>query len=269
MKATGAGAALILAAVTVGGGVLPAAAADAAFENYVLSKYVWRGHVYSDDWVYEPALSLSASNGFGAYVWGNLDITDVNTTEAEDTQWKPTELDLTLFYGLPLEGPVAVEVGVAQYTYPHPKETSGSTREAYVKAGLDTLLSPSLTVFYDFDEADGFYAVAGLSHTVEFSETLSLTAGTTLGWGDASYNDFYFSYEPEVEGCPCAVDADKAALNDFNVNLELAWQATDALTLSALGQYMTMVDDTLRRGADEIHGANDAWVGGVKAVWTF
>ena len=259
--------AVLAAGMGLGAGA--AVGADVTFENYVLSKYVWRGHVYSDDWVYEPAFDIAAKNGFGAYFWGNVDLTDVNSTAEEDVQWKPTEMDLTLYYGLPIEGPVSVELGLAQYTYPHPSESSGSTREVYVKAEADTLLAPSLTVYYDFDEADGFYLTAGLSHTQELNEKLSLIGGVSVGYGDASYNDFYFSFAGAGPDCPCAVDANDAAFNDFNATLELAWKATEQLTLSALGQYMTVLDDTLRDGANKIHGTDEAWVGGVKAAWAF
>jgi hypothetical protein len=62
-------------------GEAPAASADLS----VLSNYVWRGYVLSDDsLVIQPSVTVGYK-GFGLNLWGNLDSDFVGTDEADWT----------------------------------------------------------------------------------------------------------------------------------------------------------------------------------------
>ena len=129
------------------------------------SKYLWRGQNLVDGAVVQPEGSLSYG-GFSGTVWANYDADD-------GEEW--TELDYTLDYttslgildsGLDL---VALSVGYTYYTFPN-LEGGDFSQEVYLAAALDAVLSPSLAVYYDFEEGDGMYYELGIGHSIGLGE---------------------------------------------------------------------------------------------------
>jgi hypothetical protein len=51
---------------------------------------------------------------------------------------------------------------------------------------MDTLLSPSVVVYHDFDEGDGTYYEASASHSIPL-DTLSLNLSGTVGYNDGQW----------------------------------------------------------------------------------
>jgi len=168
--------------------------AEAAFT--LASRYVWRGQTLSEGLVLQPSITASWG-GFSANLWSNIDL---DAVEEDDDDIVLNETDLTLSYDLAL-GPVGVTLGVIHYDF-----DGGDTQEAFVSAAYDTFLSPSLTVFYDFDEGDGAFAVLAVEQEIPVTDAFALTAGASLGMNfkdkamgqNAAGDDFTGLYYGEV-----------------------------------------------------------------------
>lgn len=237
--------------------------AEANASLSLLSGYMWRGQLASDEAVLQPSLTAKDANGFSFNAWANMDLTDNNSLtvydatgagtkkDAENEFW---EYDLTLAYALPLKGPVTASLGVIQYTFP---VLGASTREVYGTVGLNTLLTPTLSVYYDFDAADGFYGNFGVSHSFTLCDPLTLGLSASVGYATSDYNSFYFG-------------VDDSALNDVNVGATLGYAVSKALTLSASVTYTTLPDGDISDGALAIGYDDDsAIIYGATASYNF
>ncbi len=167
---------------------LPVLAVDVSVDTAVNSKYIWRGIVLNDHTVFQPGVTVGG-NGFSFNVWGNMDLTD-----DYDHEFEFNEIDYTLSYDWERSG-VAWSVGVISYTFPNTQLSS--TMEAYAGFTLtDVRFSPSATLYYDFDQVEGFYLELGGSHSFENGVSL----GVVLGYGSEDYVDAYFVNEGESGG---------------------------------------------------------------------
>jgi hypothetical protein len=148
----------------------PSASADIA----ILSKYVWRGQELSrDSMVIQPSMTISYM-GFSGNIWGNLD-TDQYKNDDEDNNWNET--DLTLSYGTGF-GMLSVEGGYIYYGL----DGCDDSQEIYVSLGLDTFLSPSLTIYKDIDSYQHYYFLLGISHAFEITEKVSLELSGSVSY---------------------------------------------------------------------------------------
>lgn len=127
----------------------------------IMSDYMWRGFNLGDKGVVQPAQGL-AYGGFGANLWSNY---DMDREELNET-------DMTLNYAFSVEN-FGFEAGYIYYGL----DGSDDTQEIYLSAGYDTLLSPSLAVYYDFDRGNGAYVEASIGHSFEFENGISLGLG--------------------------------------------------------------------------------------------
>jgi hypothetical protein len=173
---------------------LVSAEEEVAFEATAdfFSRYVWRGQNLVDDWVFQPGVSVSYA-GFTAGIWGSLDLTDENGFEGDFT-----EVDYSLDYSGEVPGIDLLGFSVGAIYYDFPNTGVDGTTELYWGFSADVLLSPSLTVYHDVDEADGTYISASIGHSIENIAGLdsgfpiSLELGASIGWGSSQYNEFYW-----------------------------------------------------------------------------
>ena len=70
----------------------------------------------------------------------------------------------------------------AGYIY-YALNAANDTQEVYLSASYDTLLKPTLTAYYDFDEGNGAFIVASIGHSIEVAKGINLNLGAS-----ASYN---------------------------------------------------------------------------------
>jgi len=207
----------------------------------VYSKYVWRGINLVDDFVFQPALDLSA-HGFGVNVWGNLDLTDVN-----GDQWRFSEWDLTAVYSFSLE-PVEFVVGAAAYFFP---TTTGDTIELFLRVGVDTILSPALILYQDVDEVDGTYLALSIGHTFEDPFRAGEEAGlspeitATIGYGSSKHNEAYYG------------DRD-SGFTDLTLDLMLPYRLSKVTTVAASLHYSSLLTSGIR---DRFDDADNFWFG--------
>lgn len=223
----------------------PTALAEATLAN----GYVWRGQVYNDEAVVQPSFTLG-KGPFSINTWGNYNLTDSITEDAPDF----SELDLTFAYSKTV-GNVALGAGLIEYSFPN--GTVPSTREVYATVGLPTLLIvPTLSVYYDFDEADGFYGTFALTYSHSIADKATLALFASLGAATSDYNAFYFGVEED-------------ALNDLNAGASLAIPVTKSLTITPAVQYTALPDSKIEEGATGLYKDKDFVLGSIKASYAF
>lgn len=150
-------------------------AEDAKASGYtsvdVMSNYVWRGQKLSNSYVIQPSVGITYGN-FGANIWANLD----SDPEAlgVDNRFKHTETDLTATYGFSFDK-LSLTAGYIYYAL----EGTNDTQEVYLSAGYDMLLSPALTVYYDFVEGNGGFLVASIGHSIAITKDIPLNLGAS------------------------------------------------------------------------------------------
>ncbi len=218
----------------------PAAAlgpVDASARVGMFSKYVWRGMVVTDDPVLQPEASLGIM-GFGADVWGNMDLTDFHRTEddPDGLQGQLNEIDYTLRYdvSLPL---LQLGAGLVHYTFPN--TDADATTEIYASVAANVLFSPSVAIYYDIDEIDGGYLQLGASHALPVSPVTDLQLSTSLGYGSADYVQGYF-----VTGLPEGTLTDlDAGPTDLQLTAELPYHPLPMVTLTPSVTYSTLLGD--------------------------
>lgn len=169
----------------------PAALAEIEVEGDayvgVYDKYLWRGIDLSGGQpVAQGGVDVSAK-GFTFSIWSNIDLSGPNSDEA-------TETDFVLDYSTDIGELVSLSVGDIFYTF---GPDGGSTHELYLGAALNTVLSPTFTVYYDWDEAstadlDGLFYTLAVGHDVELATGLGLSLGAAINYSQESpfvFND--------------------------------------------------------------------------------
>jgi uncharacterized protein (TIGR02001 family) len=176
----------------------PAAALEVSGDAYagVFSEYVWRGWALSGGLpVIQGGVDFSAK-GFTLGYWSNFQTT---TDPGEGFRSNEiTETDVTLDYTHTFGEMVSVSVGHIFYAL----DGINDTNELYLGVALDTLLSPSFKVYYDYDEANetGLFYAASIGHSFDLMDKLSLSLGALVSYNDESdystgnYNDWH-NYE--------------------------------------------------------------------------
>ncbi len=146
------------------------------------SKYIWRGQNFTDGPVTQPSVNLSYKR-FTLSAWGNLELDNINSN-----RWNITETDITLDYTSYLPGQKVVEYSFGFIRYDFPNTSFDNTTEIYAGLGLKTSFNPYIKLYRDIDEADGTYVSVGISESLWHG----FDVGASLGWGDRSYNNFYW-----------------------------------------------------------------------------
>lgn len=147
-----------------------------------VSKYVWRGIPQTQEAAVQPSLTLAHASGLSANFWASQDL------DAGETR----EHDYTLNYTW--SGRATMNAGYIYYAFPN--TTYASTSELYINTVLPGKLSPSLSLNYDLDEADGFYLALSGGCPIPLggrkSSAACMNVSARLGFGSADYNKFWF-----------------------------------------------------------------------------
>lgn len=200
-----------------------------------VSKYVWRGLVLNPDPAVQPSVTFAHPSGWSFNVWASMDTTDAGIGIGYgDKSGSFTEIDYTLNYAFSALGK-SMNAGVVAYTFPH--TNFDETSELFYNVGFGGMLSPSLSLNYDFDQVDGLYAALGVSHSVDMplgeNKTVPLSFAAKIGYATADYNDFYFGGN------------DKAAFTDAMISVS-APIAMGGFKLTPTLYYTMVVDSDLR-----------------------
>lgn len=163
----------------------------------VYDKYLWRGIDLSDSTAVTQGAAELSAGGFTLGVWANAQL----GTDGAYDGGEINEVDVTLEYGFDLGEMLSLTVGNVTYLL----KDLNDTNEAYVGATVNTLLSPTLTVYWDWDEAkeNGLFYSAAVSHTFEPCSHTGINLGALVSYNDESdysvgdYSDWH-NYELSV-----------------------------------------------------------------------
>jgi hypothetical protein len=178
----------VLAAVvlTAGMGVGSLQAQDESpvsfeFTTAFVNQYIWRGFVLNDTPSMQPGFSVGYKD-FTVSTWSNISHTGPN-----GQTW--TEHDFTVDYTKAF-GKHSVSGGYINYAFPDIESGNGRyTNELYVGYAYDTFLSPSITMYGDFDEGDGLYYLFSMGHSIALPKGLSLNPSVGLGLNQGQWID--------------------------------------------------------------------------------
>lgn len=206
----------------------------------VLSSYIWRGQELSRHSVVIQPSVTAGYKGFTVNVWGNLD-TDPYSAEDEEYSSNYTETDVTLSY---MHKFGIVSAGLGYIYYGLAAATPGGTdlldsQELFVSLGLDTILSPTLTVYKEIDHYHQWYATLGLSHTFALHEKVGLKLAATASYLKSDDETTY----PEFDSDSLATDDKFNNLHDGVISVALPVSVTGHITITPMLSYVFPLSD--------------------------
>lgn len=218
------------------------------------SKYVWRGQECFDGSVFQPSVGI-AKGGWSFGIWGSMDLEDDNNNSSEFT-----EIDYTIDYSGEISGVEGLGYSVGGILYDFPNNggdpETDSTFELYVGLCMDTLLSPSVTIYQDV-KSDGTYVSLAAGHSIELDEDLALDLGASLGWGSDKYSEAYWG-----------AYTDDAALNDLALSASLPLSFGE-VSVTPTVAYVMIVDSDIEDGLDAADADSDFFFAGVSVSMEF
>ncbi|MBX3096168.1 MAG: hypothetical protein KF812_04845 [Fimbriimonadaceae bacterium] len=163
---------------------------EVTFDLPVFNKYVWRGANLSNGAVLQPSLTFGL-NGWNLVFWGNYELTNTNGNRG---RFDEIDTDLS-FSGESGHG--AWTLGFIYYDFPN--TGAAPTSEVYGQFAFARDWTPTVSAYFDVDQADGFYLNLEASRTMEgltFAEgipAIDFTYGAAVGYGDKKHNNFYYN----------------------------------------------------------------------------
>jgi len=131
-----------------------------------LSAYIWRGQQLSkNSLVIQPSATFSYK-GFSANIWANYD-TDLHE-ELEELD-NLNETDYTISYEHDF-GMISASIGYIYYALNQAEDS----QEFYFSATMNTILSPTLTVYREFAHYPSTYLTLDVSHSSDVGNGISL-----------------------------------------------------------------------------------------------
>jgi hypothetical protein len=211
----------------------------------LMSNYVWRGQKLSNSIVVQPSTGITYG-GFGANLWANY---DADTKEQNET-------DLTVNFSNSVDK-FSYDVGYIYYAL---DGSENDTQEVYVTVGYDVILSPSLTVYLDFDEGDGAFIVASVGHTFELPRKLSVDVGASVSY--------------DAGNSVMGTDSDGDDINAFyngDISASLTIPVTDVITAGPMIAYSFPLSNDAEDAIEAISDDGDSHIiyGGINVSLSF
>ncbi len=224
---------VLVAALILTTSLVPTAMAAIEVEGDVYAgyydKYLWRGFdLSSGKHVLQPGVDVSFK-GFTLSYWSNVLLDDGELSET----------DITVDYSFDVNELVSLNVGNIYYNLSGDKDVAAATadtNELYLAVGLNTLLSPSLTAYWDYDEADqdGLFYQASVGHSFEVMESLALNLAAL-----ASYNQSSDYAIGNFDG-----------FHNYELSLSADYAVTDQVSISPLFLYSSPISDESKAAID-------------------
>jgi hypothetical protein len=144
------------------------------------------------------------------------------------------EIDMTLSYDIEF-GPVSLGT---RYIY-YGLDGLNDTEEIYLSVGIDTILSPTFTVYREIAHAPAWYLSFGLSHSFELPKDITLDLAGSVG--------YYYSDDaddlPEYTGGLVAKNDAYRSLHDVLVSVGLTIPVTEYISISPVLSYSFPLTD--------------------------
>jgi hypothetical protein len=240
-----------------------------------LNQYIWRGYELSrNSMVIQPSMTIGY-NGFSANFWGNLDTKPYSPADRSYTgTWNET--DFTLSYAKTL-GLFNIGGSYAYYSLASMNKDAADrndSQELAATVSLNTLLSPSLTVYKEIDHYRNWYFLLGISHVVEFNKMISLKLAASASYLLSTDADTY----PKFDSNATATTDKFNNFHDGSVSASLPIKATDRITITPTLSYLFPLTGDAK---DEMKGLglkgaalpserdSSFLVGGITASFTF
>jgi hypothetical protein len=205
-----------------------------------LSSYIWRGQELTrNSIVVQPSATISYK-GFSFNVWGNLD-TKPYSAATDNYAGKYTETDFTLSYSKAL-GIVQVGGGYIYYALGAPYSGAAApldSQEIFVTVGLNTLLSPTLTVYKEIDHYHQWYFLLGVSHTFALHEKVGLKLAATASYLKSEDAGTYAKYD----GNAVATSDKYSNLHDGTLSVSIPVAISKSLTVTPTASYVFPLGD--------------------------
>jgi opacity protein-like surface antigen len=229
------------------------AASDVTGDVYIgmSNKYLFRGVDLSDNkWVSQFGADLSYK-GFTLSYWSNLLTKRFAGSPTGFKAGDITETDITLNYNYSPIDLLSFNVGNTFYSL----EALNDTNELYLKTTVNTLLSPTLSIYWDYDEASkaGLFYTFGVGHTFAVNKNLGLNLGALV-----SYNQENWS-----------VSEDYSNWNNYELTTGLDYTITDKCKLSASYTYSNAISHKARVLGGAGLGINNESLYGLKVAYNF
>jgi hypothetical protein len=241
----------------------------------VLSAYIWRGYEQTrDSVVIQPAATISYK-GFSLNVWGNLDTRPYSSTDAKYSA-KYTETDWTISYSQKL-GILQITPGYIYYALGAPYAggpTPLDSQELFLTLGLDTILSPTVTVYKEIDHYHQWYFLLGVSQTFEFNKVISLKLAASASYLLSNDETTYAKYNSNS----IATTDKYNNFHDGTVSVSLPLAVYKTLSVTPTVSYVFPLCDDARyemrfygkQGTANASDRNSAYLyGGVTFSYTF
>lgn len=240
---------------------------EVSAEAALVTAYVWRGQVYNNDFVFQPQLTAS-QYGVSLNVWGNYDL-GKNVAGIENDF---SELDISLAYTLPLNlNDFSFDVGVINYNFPANAdgldsdgnpigENAQSVTELFGAAHLMSFqeyVIPSVTLFGSVHRAHGVYILFDVVAPYQLSDFAWVEGGVSAGWGDSSYNDYYWGGNQDGK------------FNDFNFYVNGSYEIYENVTASANITYTMLNGGSIRNAAKALYEDDQKVWAGVNIAYDF
>ena len=220
----------------------------------IYSAYVWRGLVLNKHAVLQPGATamfdLGDAGAISAGVWSDFNLTQ-NSRHAANRHKAfggLDELDFNAAYAIDL-GDFSLSAGHIWYTFPQANgsDYGHSTEEVFLSLAYNNdIVTPFVSVNYDYNMVEGCYAKIGLGRQFELADRLTAGCEISLGMGDDEYNEAYFG--------PGTSDG----LLDLNVSATLAYAVTENVSVGATLAWMSLADDDAR---DSVSQSDIIWGG--------
>jgi hypothetical protein len=156
----------------------------------LVSRYIWRGFDLLPDnhAAIQPSLTFElGKGGFSLNIWSSFALAHREVFKYSD------EIDVTISYAFKMPEGWELNAGFINYCYwfaNNFKFKGNTSQEVYATAAMTDLpLSPSLSVYYDFNLGSGLYVTLGGSHELKVNEKIGIEAGGLIGFNNRQYID--------------------------------------------------------------------------------
>jgi hypothetical protein len=229
-----------------------ASAVEFGVDLPVNSKYMWRGLELNEDPVFQPEAWVKYK-GLSLRVWSNMELTGVHNGQGENgDRGNFTQVNYIAKYEDSIDK-VKLNGGYIYYDYPH--TSLPGTWELFGGIGYDTFLTPTITVYRDFKEADGWYSTFGLSHDIEFKQLLNSTLNLSgnIAFSSANHTKYYYGK-----------DANTFTNSLLSAGLKIP--VTDAIAIVPTVNYSALLGSMRDEGLNK---RNDTFWCGIKITCSF
>ncbi|WP_225071180.1 TorF family putative porin [Desulfuromonas sp. CSMB_57] len=229
---------LLAAVLLLAVGFVPTAQAAIEVEGDVYvgiwDKYLWRGFNLSESRpTIQGGIDLTAG-GWTLSTWHNWQLKSGPTLDSGEMN----ETDIILSYAMNLGDMATLTIGNIWYSLdftPGDKDTN----EVFAHLTLNTLLSPTIKAWWDWDEADedGLFFTFDISHSFDLSRWLG---NTTLNLGALVSYNMHSDY---------AV-GDYAGFHNYELSASFDFKMTEQLTLSPIFIFSSGISSAAKDAID-------------------